>query len=77
MAKLLDPHVDLLLVAGSLGMVVWLLLDPADYVSAVIARRVVVRRAAVVMIDLPFATYQESPERAYRNAVDGRNRRGR
>ena len=73
MAKILDPHVDLLLVGDSLGMVVYgfastlpVTLDMMIAHSAAVVRG---SQKALVVVDLPFATYQESPEQAFRNAA--------
>ncbi len=71
-AALLDPHCDLLLVGDSLGMVLY----GEDSTLGVTLEmmighgRAVVRatRHACVIVDLPFGSYQESPEQAFRNA---------
>lgn len=73
MAKILDQHVDCLLVGDSLGMVVYGL----DTTLAVTLDMMINHGAAVVrgsqhacvIVDMPFGSYQESPEQAYRNAV--------
>ncbi len=72
-AKMLDPHVDILLVGDSLGMVVYGL-DSTLGVSLemMIAHGAAVVRGsaqACVIVDMPFASYQESPAQAYRNAA--------
>lgn len=72
-AKTLDPHVDILLVGDSLGMVIYGF-DSTLSVSLdmMIAHGGAVMRGsehACVIVDMPFATYQESPEQAYRNAA--------
>lgn len=73
MARILDPLVDLLLVGDSLGMVLYgmdttlgVTLD-----TMVAHGRAVVRGAehACVIVDLPFGSYQESPEQAFRTAA--------
>ncbi len=73
MAKLLDPHVDLLLVGDSLGMVVYGMDNTLGVtVDMMIAHGgAVVRGAqrACVIVDLPFGSYQESPEAAFRTAA--------
>lgn len=73
MAGLLDPHVDLLLVGDSLGMVVYgfdstlpVTLDMMIAHGAAVVRG---SARACVVIDLPFGSYQESPQQAYRNAA--------
>lgn len=73
MAQLLDPHADLLLVGDSLGMVVYGLPSTvAVTLDMMIAHGAAVVRGssqALVVIDMPFGTYEESPAQAYRNAV--------
>jgi 3-methyl-2-oxobutanoate hydroxymethyltransferase len=73
MARALDPHCDLLLVGDSVGMVVYGM-DTTIGVSleTMIAHGQAVRRGAgraCVIVDLPFGSYQESPEQAFRNAA--------
>ncbi|MEO0035227.1 MAG: hypothetical protein RLZZ501_1250 [Pseudomonadota bacterium] len=72
-ARLLDPVCDILLVGDSLGMVVYgLETTLAVTLDMMIAHgRAVVNasRKACVVIDLPFASYQESPAQAFRNAA--------
>ncbi|PWC36363.1 3-methyl-2-oxobutanoate hydroxymethyltransferase [Azospirillum sp. TSO35-2] len=69
-ARLLDPHVDLLLVGDSLGMVVYGLDSTlAVTLDMMIAHGAAVVRAserACVVVDLPFGSYQESKEAAFR-----------
>ena len=72
-AKILDPHVDVLLVGDSLGMVIYGL----DSTLGVTLETMIGHGGAVVrgsehacvMVDMPFASYQESPAQAYRNAA--------
>jgi 3-methyl-2-oxobutanoate hydroxymethyltransferase len=70
MAKLLDPHVDLLLVGDSVGMVLYGLDDtlPVTLDMMIAHGAAVVRgsRRAAVIVDLPFGSYQESPQQAFR-----------
>lgn len=73
MAKLLDPHVDLLLVGDSLGMVLYgfdstlpVTLDMMVAHGAAVVRG---SSRALVVVDLPFGSYQESPQQAFRNAA--------
>lgn len=73
MARLLDPHVDLILVGDSLGMVVYgmettvgVSLDTMVAHGAAVTRGA---RHACVVVDLPFGSYQESPPQAFRNAA--------
>lgn len=73
MARALDPQVDLMLVGDSVGMVVYGM-DTTIGVSleTMIAHGKAVRRGAsraCVIVDLPFGSYQESPEQAFRNAA--------
>ncbi len=73
MAKLLDPHADLLLVGDSLGMVLYglpsTLAVSLDMMIAHGAAVVRGARRACVIVDLPFGSYQESPPVAFRNAA--------
>jgi 3-methyl-2-oxobutanoate hydroxymethyltransferase len=72
-AKLLDPHCDLLLVGDSLGMVVYGMESTVGVtMEMMIAHGQAVMRAssaACVVIDMPFGSYQESKEQAFRNAA--------
>ncbi len=72
-AKILDPYVDLLLVGDSMGMVIYGLpntmsvtLDMMIAHGAAVVRGT---RRACVVVDMPFGTYQESKEQAFRNAA--------
>ena len=69
MARLLDPHVDVLLVGDSLGMVLYGLPDTlAVSLDTMIAHGAAVARGsqrACVVVDLPFASYQASPQQAF------------
>ncbi|RFD19367.1 3-methyl-2-oxobutanoate hydroxymethyltransferase [Komagataeibacter melaceti] len=73
MASMLDPHVDVLLVGDSLGMVVYGLPDTLgvsmDMMIAHGAAVVRGSRQALVVVDMPFGSYQESPAQAFRNAA--------
>lgn len=73
MARLLDPHVDLLLVGDSLGMVLYGLESTVPVtLDMMIAHGAAVVRGsahACVMVDLPFGSYQESPQQAFRSAA--------
>ncbi|MCW2240459.1 3-methyl-2-oxobutanoate hydroxymethyltransferase [Azospirillum canadense] len=73
LAKLLDPHVDVLLVGDSLGMVLYgfdstlpVTLDLMIAHGAAVVRG---STQACVVVDLPFGSYQESPQQAFRNAA--------
>lgn len=73
MARLLDPHADLLLVGDSLGMVLYGLDSTLGVtLDMMVAHGAAVMRGsqrACVVVDLPFASYQESPRQAFRNAA--------
>lgn len=73
MAKLLDDHVDVLLVGDSLGMVLYGMdTTLAVTVDMMIAHGQAAMRGsakACVIVDMPFGSYQESPQQAFRNAV--------
>jgi 3-methyl-2-oxobutanoate hydroxymethyltransferase len=72
-AKLLDRHVDVMLVGDSLGMVMHGM-ETTLGVSLelmILHAQAVMRGAkhALVVVDMPFGTYEESPEVAFRNAA--------
>ena len=72
-AQLLDPHCDMLLVGDSLGQVVYGL-DSTIPVSLdmMIAHGAAVVRGSyhsLVVVDMPFGSYEESPEHAIRSAT--------
>lgn len=73
MAQLLDAHCDVLLVGDSLGMVLYGLDNSlAVTLDTMIAHTQAVMRGssrAAVILDMPFGTYQESREQAYRNCA--------
>ena len=72
-AKLLDPHVDFLLVGDSVGMVVYGFDSTLPVtLEVMIAHGAAVMRAssqALIVVDLPFGSYQESREQAFRAAA--------
>src|SRR5215831_13218885 len=72
-AGLLDPHVDFLLGGDSLGMVVYGFDSTLPViVEMMIAHGAAVMRAssqALVVVDLPFGSYQASAEQAFRSAA--------
>jgi len=72
-AKLLDPHVDFLLVGDSVGMVVYGFDSTLPVtLEMMIAHGAAVMRAssqALIVVDLPFGSYQESREQAFRAAA--------
>ncbi|NMH65615.1 3-methyl-2-oxobutanoate hydroxymethyltransferase [Shewanella salipaludis] len=72
MASLVDPHVELIIVGDSVGMVAY---GQASTLGVSLETMInhgaaVVRGAnrACVIIDMPFGSYQESPQQAFRNA---------
>lgn len=73
LASLIDEHIDILLVGDSLGMVLYGMPStiPVSLEAMVAHGKAVVEasRHALVVIDMPFASYQESPEQAFRNAA--------
>ena len=72
MAQLLDPHCDILLVGDSLGQVIYGLPTtiPVSLEMMCAHGAAVVRGSwhSVVAIDMPFGSYEESPEQAFRCA---------
>lgn len=72
-AKLLDRHVDLMLVGDSLGMVMHGLDNTLGVtLDMMISHGKAVMRGshhALVVIDMPFGSYEESPQIAFRNAA--------
>lgn len=73
MAEIVDRHCDLVLVGDSVGMVLHGLPDTLGVTldMMVMHGRAVRRglRYALMVVDLPFGTYEESPEQAFRNAA--------
>jgi 3-methyl-2-oxobutanoate hydroxymethyltransferase len=72
-ARLIDPHVDILLVGDSLGMVMhgYETTVPVPLELMIMHAQAVVRGSskALVVVDLPFGSYEESPSIAFRNAA--------
>ncbi len=72
-ARLLDEHVDIMLVGDSLGMVMHGMETTLGVTLdlMILHANAVMRQAkkALVTVDLPFGTYEESPSVAFRNAV--------
>ncbi|MFN3462237.1 MAG: 3-methyl-2-oxobutanoate hydroxymethyltransferase [Oceanibaculum sp.] len=73
MAQRLDPHVDLLMVGDSLGMVLYgfdstlpVTLEMMIQHGAAVMRG---SKQALVVVDMPFGSYQESHEQAFRSAA--------
>jgi 3-methyl-2-oxobutanoate hydroxymethyltransferase len=71
-AQLLDPHCDLLLVGDSLGQVIYGLPSSVPVTLDMMAAHgaAVVRGSyhAVVTVDMPFGSYEQSPQQAFANA---------
>jgi 3-methyl-2-oxobutanoate hydroxymethyltransferase len=72
-ARLLDEHVDLMLVGDSLGMVIHGLENTLGVTleMMILHGQAVMRGAkkALVAVDMPFGSYEESPQVAFRNAA--------
>lgn len=72
-ARLLDPHCDLLLVGDSVGMVVHGLPTTVGVTleMMILHGQAVMRGAgrALVVVDMPFGSYEAGPETAYANAA--------
>jgi len=72
-ARLLDEHVDLMLVGDSLGMVMHGMENTLGVTLDMMIThgKAVMRgsRHALVVVDLPFGSYEESPQVAFRNAA--------
>ncbi|WP_394653310.1 3-methyl-2-oxobutanoate hydroxymethyltransferase [uncultured Sphingomonas sp.] len=73
MAQLLDPHCDMLLVGDSLGQVIYGLPSTLSVTLDMMCAHgaAVVRGSyhAVVVIDMPFGSYEASPEQAFASAA--------
>ena len=73
MAQLLDPHCDILLVGDSLGQVVYGLPSTVPVTMEMMCAHgaAVVRGSyhAVVVVDLPFGSYEGSPQAAFASAA--------
>ena len=71
-ARLLDAHIDLILVGDTLGMVIHGLETTIGVTleMMILHGQAVMRGAkrALVVVDMPFGSYEESPEVAFRNA---------
>ena len=71
-AKLLDSHVDMMLVGDTLGMVIHGMETTLGVTvdMMILHGQAVMRGAnrALVVVDMPFGSYEESPEIAFRNA---------
>lgn len=72
-AQLLDPHCDVLLVGDSLGQVIYGLPSTIPVTLEMMANHAaaVVRGSyhSVVVVDMPFGSYEQSPEQAFDSAA--------
>ncbi|RWO95063.1 MAG: 3-methyl-2-oxobutanoate hydroxymethyltransferase [Mesorhizobium sp.] len=72
-ARLVDPHCDVVLVGDSVGMVLHGLPSTLGVtLEMMIMHGQAVRRGleqSLMIIDMPFGSYEESPEQAFRNAA--------
>jgi 3-methyl-2-oxobutanoate hydroxymethyltransferase len=72
MAQLLDPHCDMLLVGDSLGQVIYGLPSTIPVTMEMMCAHgaAVVRGSwhALVAVDMPFGSYEASPEQAFKSA---------
>lgn len=72
-ARIIDPYVDFLLVGDSLGMVMHghetTIPVPLDLMIMHGAAVVRGSKRALVIVDMPFGSYEESPSVAFRNAA--------
>ena len=73
MARVMDAHCDFVLVGDSVGMVLHGMTSTLSVtLEMMILHGQAVARGlerAMLVIDMPFATYEESPEQAFRNAA--------
>jgi 3-methyl-2-oxobutanoate hydroxymethyltransferase len=73
MAQIMDPHCDMLLVGDSLGQVIYGLPHTVAVTMEMMALHgaAVVRGSyhAAVIVDMPFGSYEASPELAFSNAA--------
>ena len=73
LAAMVDAHADLILVGDSLGMVIHGLPSTIGVTMEmmILHGQAVVRgsQRAMVVVDLPFGSYEESPQQAFRNAA--------
>jgi 3-methyl-2-oxobutanoate hydroxymethyltransferase len=72
-ARLLDSHVDVMLVGDSLGMVMHGMENTLSVTleMMILHGKAVMRGSshALVVVDMPFGSYEESPQVAFRNAA--------
>src|SRR5690606_41910198 len=72
-ARLLDEHLDMILIGDSTAMVGYdmpsTLAITLEQMAAHAAAVVRSTRRACIIVDMPFGTYQESPQQAFQNAA--------
>ena len=72
-ARILDEYVDMILIGDSTAMVGYNMDDTlsitTDQLSAHAKAVVSSTQRACIVVDMPFGSYQESPEQAFRNAA--------
>lgn len=72
-AQLLDPHVDILLVGDSVGMVLYGMDSTLEVTLGIMKAhgKAVVKHSsqALVVVDMPFGSYQASPAEAFKHAA--------
>ena len=72
-ARIIDPYVDMLLVGDSLGMVMhgYETTVPVPLELMIMHAQAVVRGSSrsLVVVDMPFGSYEESPSEAFRNSA--------
>jgi 3-methyl-2-oxobutanoate hydroxymethyltransferase len=72
-ARILDPYVDFLLVGDSLGMVMhgFETTVPVTLDMMILQGHAVMRgsQRALIVVDMPFGSYEASPEEAFRNCA--------
>ena len=72
-ARIIDPYVDMLLVGDSLGMVMhgYETTVPVPLELMIMHAQAVVRGSSrsLVVVDMPFGSYEECPSEAFRNAA--------
>ncbi|HET9335689.1 MAG TPA: 3-methyl-2-oxobutanoate hydroxymethyltransferase, partial [Sphingomicrobium sp.] len=73
MAQLLDPHCEMLLIGDSLGQVIYGLPSTVPVTMEMMCAHgaAVVRGSwhALVAVDMPFGSYEGSPEQAFQSAA--------
>lgn len=73
MARLIDDYLDMILIGDSTAMVAYGLPDTlsitAEQLTQHAAAVVRATQRACVVVDMPFGSYQESPQQAFRNAA--------